>query len=98
MRIATVIGRVTLAKRHASFSGGRMLVVLPWGPRTGDTGRDHEFSIVAYDELGAGVGQTVGLCESAEATRPFEKPTPIDAYCAALIDEVFFQAADPRQA
>ncbi len=96
MRIGTVIGRVILSERHASFSGGRMLVVLPWGPRTPVTGKDHEFSIVAYDELGANVGQTVGLCESAEATRPFEKPTPIDAYCATLIDEVFYQEKDPH--
>jgi ethanolamine utilization protein EutN len=71
-------------------------VALPWGPSTAATGKGHDYSIVVYDQLGAGVGQTIGVCESTEATRPFQKPTPIDAYCAALIDEVFHQAADPR--
>ena len=47
-------------------------------------------------QLGVDLGQTIGVCESAEATRPFEKPTPIDAYCAALIDTIFHQAEDPH--
>lgn len=96
MRIATVIGRVTLSMRHPALQGERLVVALPWGPKTGQTGRDHDFSIVVYDQLGANPGSTIGVCESTEATRPFEKSTPIDAYCAALLDEVFYQAADPR--
>jgi microcompartment protein CcmK/EutM len=98
MRLATVIGRVTLGVRHPSLLGERLLVVLPWGPQTAATGEGHDYSIVAYDNLGAGVGQTIGVCESTEATRPFEKPTPIDAFCATLIDSVFYQADDPHQA
>ncbi len=96
MRIATVIGRVTLSVRHRSLKGERLLVVLPWGPKTAITGKDHDYSIVAYDELGAGVGSTVAVSESTEATRPFGEPTPVDAYCAALIDTLFYQAEDPR--
>ncbi len=98
MRIANVVGRVTLAVRHHSLRGERLLVVLPWGPQTGATGRDHDYSIVAYDELGAGVGQIVTVAESTEATRPFERPTPCDAYVATIVDEVFFQLADPHSA
>jgi ethanolamine utilization protein EutN len=96
MRLATVIGRVTLSERHPAFKGERLLVALPWGPKTPQTGKDHDYSIVVYDQLGAGLGQTIGVCESTEATRPFEKPTPIDAYCAALIDTIFHQAEDPH--
>ncbi len=98
MRIATVIGRVTLSERHPSFNGERLLVVLPWSSKTGQTGKDHDFSIVVYDQLGAQPGDTIGVCESAEATRPFAQPTPIDAYCAALIDTVFHQSENPRGA
>lgn len=98
MRIATVIGRVTLSVRHQALRGERLLVALPWGPRTATTGRDHDFSIVVYDELGANVGETIGVCESAEATRPFPGPTPIDAYCATLIDETFYPPDSPRSA
>jgi len=96
MRLASVIGCVTLSERHPALKGGRLLVALPWGPRTPVTGGDHDYSIVVYDELGAGVGQTIGVCESTEATRPFEQPTPVDAYSAALIDTVFYQAEDPH--
>lgn len=96
MRIANVIGRVTLSVRHHSLRGERLLVVLPWSAKTPTTGKDHDYSIVAFDELGAGVGQLVTVAESTEATRPFERPTPSDAYVAAIIDDVFFQATDPH--
>jgi ethanolamine utilization protein EutN len=44
-----------------------------------------------YDQLGAGVGHVVGFTEGAEATAPFPEPTPVDAYCAAIIDQIFYQ-------
>ena len=47
-------------------------------------------SLVVYDDLGGGVGQTIGFIEGAEATAPFDEPTPIDAINAALIDEIFY--------
>lgn len=96
MRIANVIGRVTLSVRHHSLRGERLLVVLPWSAKTGVTGKDHDYSIVAYDELGASPGQLVTVSESTEATRPFERPTPCDAYVATIIDHIFFQAEDPH--
>jgi ethanolamine utilization protein EutN len=48
-------------------------------------------SLVMYDQLGAGVGHVVGFTEGAEATAPFPEPTPVDAYCAAIIDQIFYQ-------
>lgn len=96
MRIANVIGRVTLSVRHHSLRGERLMLVLPWSAKTAATGKDHDYSIVAYDELGAGPGQLVTICESTEATRPFERPTPCDAYVGAIIDDIFFQPEDPH--
>jgi carbon dioxide concentrating mechanism protein CcmL len=49
-----------------------------------------EPSLVIYDDLGGGVGQTVGYVEGREAAEPFEKPPPIDAINAALVDEIFY--------
>lgn len=95
MRLATVLGRVTLSVRHPSLRGERLLVVLPWTSETLRQGTGHDYSIVVYDEMGADVGQTIGVAESAEAARPFAKDTPVDAYCAALVDSVFFQSEDP---
>jgi ethanolamine utilization protein EutN len=90
MRIAEVIGRVTLSRRHPNFKGARFLVSLPMpldalvegSPRRGE-------EVVAYDELGARPGDLIGLSEGREAANPFGKvKTPIDAYCACLLDRV----------
>ncbi len=51
----------------------------------------HDPAIVVYDQLGAGVGQQIAISEGREAACPFEKPTPVDAYCAALVDEFFYK-------
>ena len=42
------------------------------------------------DDLGGGVGQTIGYIEGREAARPFDQPTPVDAINAALVDEIFY--------
>ena len=91
MRMGTVIGRVTLSARNKRYVGERLLLTLPWktGTFTGDA--KHDPAIVVYDQLGAGVGQTIGISEGREAACPFEKPTPVDAYCAALVDEFFYK-------
>jgi microcompartment protein CcmK/EutM len=49
-----------------------------------------EPSLVVYDDIGGGVGQTIGFVEGREAASPFEQPTPIDAVNAALVDEIFY--------
>ena len=38
----------------------------------------------------AGAGHIVGFTEGAEASAPFDQPTPVDAYNAAIIDELFY--------
>ena len=47
-------------------------------------------SLVVYDSLGGGVGQTIGFVEGREAAQPFEKPTPVDAISAAIVDQIFY--------
>jgi ethanolamine utilization protein EutN len=92
MRIAEVVGRVTLSRSHPSLRGGRFVITLPMplsalkdgGPERGD-------EVVAYDRLGAGTGAVIGLSEGREAANPFGKQkTPVDAYCACLIDQLSF--------
>jgi ethanolamine utilization protein EutN len=90
MRIAEVIGRVTLSRQNPSLRGGRLLIALPMPLQAltraaGDRGED----IVVYDILGAGAGSYIGVSEGREAANPFGKTkTPVDAYCACLIDEL----------
>ena len=45
-------------------------------------------SLVVYDDLGAGETDIVGFVEGAEATAPFEGPTPVDAITVAIFDEI----------
>ena len=49
-----------------------------------------EPSLVIYDNLGGGVGDTVGLWKAEKPPPPFDPPIPIDAINAALVDETFY--------
>ena len=91
MRMGTVIGRVTLSVRSKKYTGERLLVTLPWKTDTFSGVDKYDPAIVVYDQLGAGVGQQIAISEGREAACPFEKPTPVDAYCAALVDEFFYK-------
>jgi microcompartment protein CcmK/EutM len=90
MRIAEVIGRVTMSRLHPSLKGGRFVIALPMPLEAlteGSARRGEE--VVAFDELGASPGGLIGLSEGREAANPFGKTkTPIDAYCACLLDRV----------
>ncbi|MDG3004519.1 EutN/CcmL family microcompartment protein [Paludisphaera mucosa] len=92
MRIVEVVGRVTLSRMHPSLTGARFPIVLPMtltALRDGAPDRGEE--LVAYDKLGVGPGDLVGLSEGGEAANPFGKvKTPVDAYCACLLDAISF--------
>lgn len=90
MRIAEVIGKVTLSKCHPSLRGAKWVVGVPLsatGLRGRKTGRGEPF--VIYDELGADAGMTIAVSESAEAAAPFHpNEKPISAYNAAILDAI----------
>ncbi|MDB6168152.1 MAG: ethanolamine utilization protein EutN/carboxysome structural protein CcmL [Verrucomicrobia bacterium] len=94
MRLGNVIGHVTLSRQEASYRGGRFLLVQPWNAANysgDDKPQASESTLVVYDQLGAGVGSIVGFTEGSEAAKPFPESTPVDAYCAAIVDKVFHQ-------
>ena len=91
MRMGTVIGRVTLSVRSKKYVGERLLITLPWKTDTFGGAEKFDPAIVVYDQLGAGVGQQIAISEGREAACPFPNPTPVDAYCAALVDEFFYK-------
>lgn len=90
MRIAEVIGRVTLSRWTPALTGGRWLVAVPLSQpalRGGTEGRGEP--LVVYDDLGAGPGTRIAVSEGVEAAVPFiPKFVPIDAYNAAILDAV----------
>ena len=90
MRIAEVIGRVTLSRKLPSLTAARFLITLPM-PLEALTDRSPKRGeeVVAYDDLGAGPGDLIGLSEGREAANPFGKTkVPIDAYCACILDRI----------
>jgi microcompartment protein CcmK/EutM len=101
VRVAQVIGRVTLNVQDPSFKGGRWLMCNPLDAGDFNSACDRQpplskqFSLVAYDNLGAGEGDVVGIVEGAEATAPFDYAIPIDAITVAIFDTLHYQPPDP---
>jgi len=89
MRLGQVIGKVTMSKQTDSLKGGRWLFVWPINRQMlAGQPSPPEWSLVCYDNLGAGLGDTIGYVEGREAAQPFEQPTPVDAYNAMIVDKV----------
>jgi ethanolamine utilization protein EutN len=89
MRIAEVIGTVTLSRVHPSLVGARWLIGVPFSLKglQADT-PDGEY-LVIFDSLGGGAGSRIGFGEGGEAAAPFlPEKKPVDAYCSCLLDQV----------
>lgn len=88
MRLAEVIGMVTLSRPHVALKGFRFVLARPLTRGELVAGKvERTDEVVVYDDLGAGIGSKIAYAESGEAAAPFyPDKKPIDAYCAALID------------
>lgn len=90
MRIAEVIGTVTLSRVHPRLTGLRWVIGVPFSLKAlregaGPDGED----VVICDPLGAGTGDRIGFSEGVEASNPFlPERKPVDAYSAAILDTV----------
>jgi microcompartment protein CcmK/EutM len=97
MRIGQVIGKITMSRQDPAFNAATWLMVSPVESRDLNTCCDKaprlskEPSLVVYDRMGAGTNDIVGFVEGAEATAPFDQPTPIDAITVALFDQINYQ-------
>jgi ethanolamine utilization protein EutN len=89
MRIAEVIGTVTLNRVHPSLVGARWLIGVPFSLQGLRENRPDGEDLVIYDQLGAGLGSRIGFSEGLEAAAPFlPAKKPVDAYCACLLDQI----------
>ena len=106
MRIARVIGTVTLNQTEPNLRAGSLLVAealdarsLAGLERATPRGTPMPESLVVFDELGAGLGQIIAVSEGREASVPFwPQPVPIDAYCAAILDHVVWKQVPAARA
>ena len=96
MRVAKLIGTVTLSARLEDVPDGRFVIARPESAvalRDGEPATAEP--LVAYDELSAGMGARVALSEGREAAMPFDpRLVPVDVYCAAIMDEVHLEPAE----
>lgn len=95
MRIAEVVGNVTLNRCHPSFEGANLKLVVPLKledlARGETTGTE---TVVAWDELNAGIGARIALAEGPEASNPFRpERKPVGAYAAAILDNLNLEQA-----
>lgn len=90
MQIGEVIGTVTLSRCHPTMAAARLRLATPLkleNLREGQPPREEP--IVVYDELGAGIGSRIAISEGREAAQPFDPDEkPIDAYNAAILDQI----------
>jgi microcompartment protein CcmK/EutM len=93
MRIAEVIGTVTLSRVHPSLVGARWLIGVPLSLQAlRDGGPPDGEDLVIFDSLQAGNGSRIGFSEGGEAAAPFHPDKkPVDAYCACILDQVSIQ-------
>lgn len=96
MKIARVIGTVTLNRSLPSFVGARLRMVVPQSlAELQQSESDNGDFLVAWDEMGAGLGDHIALSEGGEAAQPFRPELkPVDAYAAAILDTI---QLDPQQ-
>lgn len=90
MRIAEVIGTVTLSHSHPSMLGAQYKLAAPlsWDNLLKQSEEPLE-EVVVYDELGAGAGSLIALSEGREAAMPFyPEVKPVDVYNAAVLDNL----------
>ena len=90
MRIAQIIGTVTLSRLHPSFRGARLklAVRLSLSDLAGRTEPGYD-PVVVWDDLGVGMGDRIALAQGTEAAQPFRPELkPVDAYNAAILDRI----------
>ncbi len=94
MRIAKIIGTVTLNQAHATLRAGTLKLAVPLSLANlkGESDEEAETQVI-YDELGAGMGSRILLSDGREAAQPFHPEVkPIDAYNAAILDTIHIEA------
>ena len=90
MRIAEVIGTVTLSRGHPSLARARWVIGVPFSLKALREGEPPDGEdVVIFDDLGAGNGNRIAFSEGVEAAAPFyPEKKPLDAYCAGILDSV----------
>ena len=91
MFLAEVIGHIVATKKDDSMQGRKLLLLRPQLVDENDPTqfRNGANTIVAVDNVGAGEGELVMLCQGSSARQAEGlKPLPVDAAVIAIVDSV----------
>lgn len=93
MRLGIVVGRVVLSRALPAFQGMSLLLVEPVTAANlaAQNGQGGGKTLVVADQLSPATGEMIGIVEGSEAANPYPQPTPIDAYCALIVNDFVFQ-------
>lgn len=85
MQTGSVVGHAVATIKHASFTGWRLLIVQPWLV----DGKPDGEPILAIDNLGAGQGDRVLICnDGAEARKMVgSKTSPVRWFVMGMCDQ-----------
>ncbi|HMO35404.1 MAG TPA: EutN/CcmL family microcompartment protein [Gemmatales bacterium] len=97
MRLARIVGFVSLSRSHPSFVGATWKIVQPFSLEGLQKDQPDGEELVAWDQLSTGLGSLVAISEGAEAAMPFRpKKVPLDCYCACMIDSYHLSVVSPK--
>ena len=83
MYLARVIGDVVVTRKDENLTGLKLLILQPLTPDRQPAGR----TLIAADEIGAGVGEEVFFVRGKEASFPFYPiEPPVDASIVGIVD------------
>lgn len=93
MRIARILGNVTLSRSIPEFRNASLKLATPLMLDQIENRENEEIdaseTLVAWDLFGAGENSLVAISEGPEASMPFRPDVkPIDASVAALLDSI----------
>ena len=91
MKIAKILGTVTLNRCLPSFEAARLRLAVPLSLENliNDSEPDLANTLVVWDEMGSGLDQLIALSEGSEAAQPFRPEIkPVDSYNAAILDTI----------
>jgi ethanolamine utilization protein EutN len=92
MQLYLVKGTVTLSRCHPSFRGASLKATEPYGETLLGKPLAEPDLVIVWDDLGASDGSIIAVSDGAEAAQAFKPELkPVDAYNAAIIDEIYLK-------
>ena len=89
VQLYQVNGTVTLCRVHPTFKGCSLKTAEAYGERLLGRPQAEPDLVVVWDDFGAADGSIVAVSDGGEAAQPFRPNLkPVDAYNAAIIDEL----------